>query len=54
MMETPRNTAGEITEQIMAQAEVNIDNRKAPKLTTAQYNSLYEAVYDVIAERLKP
>lgn len=53
-METPRNTAGDITEQIMAQAQVNMDNRKADKLTTAQYNAMYSAVYDVIAERLKP
>ena len=47
-METPRTKAGELTERIMAQAETNIDNRKAPKLITAQYNAIYSAVLDTL------
>ena len=49
-MNTPRTTAGEWTERIMAQAEVNIDNRKEPKLNTAQYNAIYEAVLETLSE----
>lgn len=44
VMETPRTKAGDLTEQIMAQVVVNIEDRDVAKLTTLQYNAIYEAV----------
>lgn len=37
-----------LTEYIMQEAEKRIDERKEPKLTTGQYNSMYEAVGKIL------
>lgn len=49
-MKTPNDRAGHLTEQIMVRAQVNIDDRKADKFTAAQYNAIYEAVYETLRE----
>lgn len=37
-----------LTEAIMSEAMRLIDNRKASKLTTAQYNSIYTAIGQIL------
>ena len=53
-METPRDEAGHMTEHIMAEAQMRIEHRKIDPLTTAQYNSIYGSVYDILSKRFKP
>ena len=48
-METPQDEAGLFTEMVMFRAKENIERRNEPKLTTGQYNSVYEAVYDTLS-----
>lgn len=49
-METPKTKAGELTERIMYRAQENIEHAKAGKLTTSQYNRIYEAVIETLEE----
>ena len=48
MMETPGNEAGRQTEYVMLLINTRIHDRKEPKLTTGQYNAIYETVYDAL------
>lgn len=50
-METPNDEAGRLTELIMFRATENMKKKRYPdaELTTGQYNSIYEAVYDTLS-----
>lgn len=43
-METPKNKAGETTEQIMSRI-----GTKVSSLTVDQYNKIYSSVYEVLS-----
>ena len=49
-MQTPNTTVGNRTELIMFRAVENIKQCGDGELTTAQYNSIYEAVLETLTD----
>lgn len=51
-METPDNRAGSLTEFVMRRISTQCEGTKTPPLSTAQYNRVYECVYEVLFREL--
>jgi len=53
-MDTPKNRAGSITEEIMANIRIRMKNRNEPPLTGAVGNAVYDCVYEALARYVEP